>query len=125
MDDYGPLIQHDGAAPMPILRFSGPVKVQMYWSNESGRISPDEAPATMPGDWPGFYWRWKTERYGLFRLKTRRIRVCDNPDFHPIVAYRIKRGTDQVEALRHIAQDINAPITGPEHTTKPIKEITK
>jgi hypothetical protein len=43
----------------------------------------------MSPDWPGFFWRWKRVRVSWFRTELRR--VCDQPDYAPIIRYRIRK----------------------------------
>ncbi len=79
--EWGPLIRHDGAAPMA----PTPCRLHVYFEDTSGLMpQPD---GKLHPDWPGFYWRWKAVRTGWF--KTERKRVCDNPDYAPIIAYRV------------------------------------
>jgi len=120
MGKWGPMIKHDGAVPTPLIGIKGRVLVECHYSKESGMISPENSGEPIGTDWPGFYWRWKTR--GFFRR--RRIRVCDEPDYMPITSYRIWEEESQVEALRRLAQDTTAPITGPEFNPNRIKEKT-
>lgn len=118
MGRWGPLIEHDGAEPLPLIRTIGQILVDFHFSTDGiGHIIPEQSDVISPA-WPGFYWRW--ERRGL--IFRRRMRVCDEPDYRPIIRYRIWQDLDQVEALRRLAQDTSTPITGPEHQPKPVRE---
>lgn len=39
--------------------------------------------------YPGFFWRWKRVRTGWFKSEMRR--VCDDPSYAPIRAYRLQK----------------------------------
>ncbi len=52
--------------------------------------------------WPGFIWKWKTVRVGWF--ETKRQRVCEVPDYAPIIRIRIRKPPAQgVSRLAQIA----------------------
>jgi len=80
-DEWGPWIRHDGAAP----QVAPPRTLLVEFEGEglrapSGKITPS---------YPGFYWRWRTVKTGWFRREKRR--VCDDPAYAPIIAYRLRR----------------------------------
>lgn len=81
MTDPGSLILHDGARPVD---FRVGCDIIVKYSRESGSVML-EVGDEISAEFPGFYWRWRMVRVGLFGRK--RIRVCDDPEFCPIVAY--------------------------------------
>lgn len=95
MSEWGPEIVHDGARPDGL---SDGMRIRIYYSFESGRLTNGEGAEISP-DFPGFFWRWKTVRLGLFGR--RKIRVCDDPAFRPIVSYRLRkpRGLVMLEGI--------------------------
>ncbi len=92
----GEWIEHDGQRPE--LRHG--LQIEIEFSGEFGQKSPMDCPA-IGSDYPGFYWSWRKVSAGWFR--TRKIRICDDPDYMPIKRYRIIDDDKQVEWLRRIA----------------------
>ncbi len=80
----GEWIEHDGNAPdIPNgARISAKVK------GKEGLIVPNAGGISI--NHPGFYWSWVKVRIGWFGRKL--IRVCDDPAYMPIVAYKINGG---------------------------------
>ena len=77
-------------------------------------IGPPSDGSSITLSWPGFFWRWKRVRVGWFRKEWRR--VCDNPAYAPIIAYRFGRPRSSGAAmrrLRQIAQGLR-PVEGVE-----------
>lgn len=98
--DYGPWIELDGSgAPnMPAgTRFecvlAGP---GVGWPDGS---------AIMPSTWPGFFWRWKKVRVNWFESVRRR--VCDQPDYAPIIRIRFAR--PPAKAVDRLAEIVAKP----------------
>lgn len=91
---WGPWINCDGAGMPDCVTI--PARVEMRVEVNAGR---HPAPGQNIVDWPGFWWRWRRVRDGLF--STRRARVCDDPAFAPVVAIRVWRpdALDQLLAL--------------------------
>lgn len=103
-----PWIKHNGGRP----DLKRNCVVQLCFSPESGHITTDGAD-TINQYFPGFYWSWKWARLGWFRVK--KIRVCDEEEYVPIIQYRFDEGELMaIEALRELAQDPSLEITGPE-----------
>lgn len=96
-EEYGPWIEHDGSGPVDLkhgtvvnLRYDGPAPVN----------------PKIRADHPSWFWYWKTVKTGWFSTKKRR--VCADPAFVPIVAYRIRKPRGLVMLERLIA-DVPAP----------------
>jgi hypothetical protein len=105
--EWGPWIEHDGAAPLVPKGCESAVCEAVCLG-----------PGVFPGDvvtpqWPGFYWRWRKVRVGWFA--TEWLRVCDDPAYAPIVRYRFRRPPGQ-EALKRLQQIAwgTRPVEGPE-----------
>jgi hypothetical protein len=108
--EWGPWIELDGSgAPyMPVgtrfeCVFSGP------------GISWPDGHQIIPETWPGFRWSWKKVRLNWF--ESIRRRVCDQPDYAPIIRIRIlKPPAKAVDRLAEIAADPYAPpsVVNPE-----------
>lgn len=100
-EGWGPWIEHDGGRVL-----NPPLKVAVQLEVQGGGIWP---PTTqISTDWPGFFWRWKSVRDGLFG--SRRIRVCDDPAYAPIVRYRFR----EPRALRELREIVANPAPLPE-----------
>jgi hypothetical protein len=98
-DEWGPWIELDGAQPLIPLGVS--LKVAVLGSG----IRPEPG-AVVSLSWPGFYWRWRTVRVGLFRSERRR--VCDDPSYAPIIRYRIRRPRALLELI-DLVENLPAP----------------
>jgi hypothetical protein len=84
-DEWGPWIEHDGGPVRGLI----PVPCVLHYRIEPpGILGPEQAKSLSP-DWPGFFWRWKRVRIGWFRTELRR--VCDQPEYAPIIQYRIRK----------------------------------
>lgn len=90
-DEWGPWIDHDGAKGQVAARTQR-IQVRTFHCEAAGKIFVSDAD-TITADFPGFFWRWRRVRTGWFRTELRR--VCDDPAYAPIAAYRIRkpRGT--------------------------------
>lgn len=55
--------------------------------------------------YPGFFWRWKRVRVGWFKSEMRR--VCDDPDYAPIKAYRLQK--PRSTALDRLTEIVERP----------------
>jgi hypothetical protein len=101
--EWGPWIEHDGAAPLlPCHRMTVQIK-----HDGNGEI-----PVTsevISRRYPGFFWRWRRVRTGWFRSELRR--VCDNPAYAPIIAYRIRRPR-ALQDLIDLVENLPAPAPG-------------
>lgn len=97
-----PWIAHDGAGMAG--QIPDGALVEIKWKG-AGIGAPCGA-GIGPG-WPGWFWRWKRVRLGWFR--TALVRVCDDPAYAPIVAYRFRRARG-MEVLQRIAADPAAPL---------------
>jgi hypothetical protein len=93
-DEWGPWIDHDGACLRGVLPANCHLQVQHLGSGIRAREG-----EVVNFNWPGFFWRWRTVRTGLFSSEL--SRVCDDPQFCPIVRYRIRkpRGLTILEGL--------------------------
>ena len=90
--EWGPWHELDGRGPPHIPK--GAV-FEVIFSGSGVRI-PDHS-VVEPETWPGFFWRWKTIRISWFE-KARR-RVCDVPDYAPIIRVRIQKPPAQKASL--------------------------
>lgn len=97
-----PWIAHDGAGVAGRIPFGVPIYIKVRGTG----IGPVCGGVILP-DWPGWFWRWKRVRVGWFR--TALVRVCDDPTYAPIVAYRFGRPRG-MEVLERIAADPAAPL---------------
>lgn len=93
--EWGPWIEHDGAG----VNVPGQCVLEIEWADGLGKYVPKEGATIDVNTYPGFFWRWKTVRAGWFRSE--RKRVCDDPDYAPIIRYRIRkpRGLTILESL--------------------------
>lgn len=100
--EYGDWIKHDGGRGPT---WTGPISLMAEGTGSVG--PPDEI---ITPDFPGFFWRWKRVRTGWFRSELRR--VCDDPTYAPVIAYRFPRSR-HVAALIALAAD-PPPLSEPE-----------
>lgn len=89
----GTWIAHDGGLP---LMSSGRYDVR---SNGGGI----QVGASISSNFPGFFWRWRRVRVGWFRTKL--VRICDDPTYAPIIAYRRCGPSPGMALLSAIAAD--------------------
>lgn len=125
-DEYGPWVEHDGAAPnLPL-----GVTIMYEFSPESGRVEPPAGYFEFDSC-PNFFWRWRTVRDGWFGKK--KIRVCDDPEYMPIIRYRIRKPRGLV-ILEKLIADLPADpmpaveaasLTAPcgAHTSPPVANV--
>lgn len=90
--EWGPWNELDGSGP-PII--ADGMIFEAIFSGPGVRV-PDHSVVDV-ANWPGFFWRWKTVRVSWFE-KARR-RVCDVPDYAPIIRIRIRRPPAQSASL--------------------------
>jgi hypothetical protein len=100
--EWGPWIEHDGAAPVWKDRAFVRLKV-----GGAGFVTPLNEPSGW--DDPGFFWRWRRVKTGWFRSELRR--VCDDPAYAPIIAYRIRRPR-ALQDLIDLVENLPAPAQG-------------
>lgn len=104
----GDWVIHDGARG-PV-GFTGKIDVRFMAGD---LIAPSTAGIT--DSWPGFFWRWRDVRVGWFR--TRRLPVCDDPAYAPILAYRFlpppRRAAFELLA-GIVASPNDTPVVAPE-----------
>ncbi len=82
-DQWGPWIEHDGFTP------SIPYNVRVQFIYIGSGLVPADGEEVYCAAYPGFFWRWRTIRAGIFRTEKRR--VCDDPAYAPIIRYRIRK----------------------------------
>jgi hypothetical protein len=105
-EEWGPWIEHDGGKPKP---FPKPATVQIERIGP-GRVIPEVFNIPV---WPGFYWRWKRVWNGFLSWEARR--VCYDPDYAPVVRYRIRKPRSvSAERLAAIVVDPKTIIDAPE-----------
>lgn len=102
-EQWGPWIAHDGAAPRGCRR--GDVVWFQFYCGQVDR-SPD--PLTLSA--PNWFWRRRKVRTGLFRSEV--VPVCDDPDYSPILRYRIKKPRG-LTLLEEIARGVREPAAEP------------
>jgi hypothetical protein len=99
-EEWGPWIEHDGAVPL----IPCPRQIQVTV------LPPGTVPqafSTVYPDWPGFYWRWRRVKTGLFSSEKRR--VCDDPSYAPILRYRIRKPRG-LTILENLIADLPQPV---------------
>ena len=99
-DEWGPLIKHDGAAPLHLPKCDCTILVRFH-----GRGDTCDGPLARTA--PNWFWRWQWVWTGWFRRELRP--VCDDPAFAPIISYRIKRPKGLI-LLCDIAAEPELPI---------------
>jgi hypothetical protein len=85
--EWGDWEKHDGAGG-PLVSCNQRIQVRMVPSEAAGKLTADDFEAISPS-FPGFFWRWRRVRIGWFKTVLRR--VCDDPTYAPIVAYRLRK----------------------------------
>jgi hypothetical protein len=85
--EWGDWEKHDGACG-PLVSCNQRIQVRMVPSEAEGKLTADDF-EWISATFPGFFWRWKRVRTGWF--KTELQRVCDDPAYAPIVAYRLRK----------------------------------
>jgi hypothetical protein len=98
-------IKHDGTRPSEWCK-TGDMLHIMFAANSDGLIKP-VTDTLVYANYPGFYWRWCSVRTGWFKREQRRI--CDDPAYAPIIAYRFSRdtGTESgMKVLQQILRDV-------------------
>jgi hypothetical protein len=102
--DFSDWVKHDGAGG-PKVPEGTRVEV-LYDRSEQHLIRVPERCST--ATWPGFFWRWKRVRVGWFWSKLKR--VCDDPAYAPVEAYRFaKPRSTAVDRLVELAAEPYAP----------------
>lgn len=84
-EEWGPWVFCDGAGG-PSVSHDQIIQLRYLKDDAAGKITIPAADYVY-SDFPGFFWRWKRVRVGW--LKFERRRVCDDPDFAPVHAYRL------------------------------------
>ena len=102
MEEWGPEIKHDGARPVIPNRCR---VLATFDTDSKGKLPDENQPLTYNS--PNWFWRWKTINAGIFGKA--KIRVCDDPAYAPIIAYRIRRPRG-VAILADIAANPDAPL---------------
>lgn len=83
------------------------IEIAYDLTEASGKITTAGTDCISPS-YPGFFWRWKRVRTGWFKCEMRR--VCDDPSYAPIKAYRLKKPRSiAATQLAEIAADPYAP----------------
>ncbi len=99
--EWGPLIEHDGGMG-PQVTHKQPIRLLFDMAGAEGKLTCDHVDIIKP-DFPGFYWRWKRVRVGWFKYAMRR--VCDDPAYAPVAAYRFaKPRSTAVDRLTEIVE---------------------
>lgn len=114
----GPWIIHEGGRPT--LKEDGDY-IFSEWHEGGAKVSAKYDDGPIGPDWPGFYWSWQTRGW----FKKRRVPVCDDPRFMPIMKYRYVYPPGEsasFEQVRKVVADPSAPIDAPEIQPKPIKK---
>jgi len=119
--EWGPWIEHDGGSVEGLLRL--PCVIHYYFDPTGIASTADGQP--LPLNWPGFLWRWRYVRAGWFSTELRR--VCDDPEYAPIVRYRIRkpRGLSILERIAanpadKIAHEHQPLVRGDKRTNLPV-----
>lgn len=80
-------IMHDGSGGPRVLHRQI-IELSYDLREADGKVTIEGVDCISPS-WPGFFWRWKRVRTGWFKSEMRRI--CDDPTYAPIRAYRLKK----------------------------------
>jgi hypothetical protein len=103
-ENYGPWIDHDGKGfPYSLDLQKGEV-LQTTWSSETGaryKTPLEQAQGCITDLNPGWTWRWRRKW-----LSGKRLRVCRDREYQPIIRYRLCKPparTAEVQALAEIA----------------------
>lgn len=116
---WGPWIEHDGGEP----KIRAGDRLDIMYCKETGSIPPD--PDAIWLDCPNFFWRWRLVRLRWWNWGKRMVRVCDEPDYHPVIRYRIWIGeADAMANLRRVAETTKIVSPGPEGPVR-IRETTE
>ena len=102
MEEWGPWIKHDGSGGPEI-----PDGITAHIMVEREVEGIGMPPHRISPNWPGFFWRWKRVKRGWFSSELRR--VCDDPAYAAIIAYRFRRPRG-VAILADIAANPEAPL---------------
>jgi hypothetical protein len=98
---WGPWIYYDGAGPKGVI----PQDRRLLLRFDGGGIKPVNG-AAIPLSWPGLYWRMKPAPGWRWPWQpVRYVRVCDDPAYAPIVAYRLHKPRG-MEILEEILADL-------------------
>lgn len=106
---WGPWIELDGSG-MP--EIAPGTRFECKYVGD-GMIWPDGH--EIMDTWPGFFWSWRRVKVNWFESERRR--VCDQPEYAPIIRIRFLRPpASAVDRLAEIAADPYAPplIVSPE-----------
>jgi hypothetical protein len=99
-------IMHDGSGG-PRVSHKQTIELAYDLDETRGKLTSAGLEKITPG-YPGFFWRWKRVRVGWFRFVKQR--VCYNPAYAPIKAYRLQKPrSTEVDRLADIAADPYAP----------------
>jgi hypothetical protein len=103
-EQWGPWIEHDGG--QPDFRGFPPGSEVEFEMDDAGPGWLGHPPGQFTSvTAPNWYWRWRRIG-GVLGFFRRTVRVCDAPDFMPIVRYRFRRpsGEAALAQLRQIAR---------------------
>jgi hypothetical protein len=80
-------IVHDGSGG-PRVSHRQNIEIAYDKVEAEGKLTTQGVGCISPS-YPGFFWRWKRVRVGWLRYEMRR--VCDDPEYAPIKAYRLQK----------------------------------
>ena len=94
-------IEHDGGQPR---HWQSGKRVTLWIGAlpETGLRYPQPDETVTP-DHPCFHWHWRTIRTGWFKRET--VRVCNDPAYAPVVAYRFNCTSKGMKVLQQILRD--------------------
>ncbi len=103
-EEWGPWVEHDGSRP------DLPYPCFLCVACEGRGTTPGDG-AAISSKTPNWYWRWRIVSTGrLWWKESQRVRVCDNPEYAPIIAYRIRKPRGMA-ILQEIAEGVREPET--------------
>lgn len=96
-------IMHDGSGG-PRISHRQTIELAYDIEEAKGKLT-STGEASLTPSWPGFFWSWKRVRTGWFKFEMRRI--CDDPNYAPIKAYRLQK--PRSNAADRLAEIVASP----------------
>lgn len=111
-EDWSDWIEHYGGEPRLPLGVEVKLECLIEKFRGAGDIVPEDF-SKISLDWPGFFWRW-TSRWHGFRLGGyRKCRICDEPEYAPVVRYRYRIERQASATENHLHALVSSPESAP------------